>query len=128
VPKPLQARGPPDQARKSELVRGNFESVVGEFYGFNFTLLFDEDIVYAIALFTDKMLMPFNERVEMLQASEYQHLELFVNDEFLQISIDGSQANIGKLLSDPVINLIRRGMGAVVLNSIPDNFQLFGLS
>jgi len=113
---------------ESELVRGNFESVVGEFYGFNFTLLFDEDIVYAIALFTDEMLMPFNERVEMLQASEYQHLELFVNDEFLQISIDGSQANIGKLLSDPVINLIRRGMGAVVLNGIPDNFQLFGLS
>src|SRR6266496_230978 len=64
---------------ESELVRGDFESVVGE---------------------------------------------LFVNDEFLQISIDGSQANIGKLLSDPVINLIRRGMGAVVLNSIPDNFQL----
>jgi len=113
---------------ESELVRGDFESVVGEFYGFNFTLLFDEDIVYAIALFTDEMLMPFNERVEMSQASEYQHLELFVNDEFLQISIDGSQANIGKLLSDPLIHLIRGGMGAVVLNSIPDNFQLFGLS
>ena len=26
---------------ESELVRGDFESVVGEFYGFNFTLLFD---------------------------------------------------------------------------------------
>src|SRR5438093_7318654 len=58
---------------ESELVRGNFESVVGGFYGFNFTFLFDEDIVYEVALFTDEMLIPFTERVESLQASEYEH-------------------------------------------------------
>src|SRR5207247_5236839 len=51
---------------ESELVRGNFESVVGEFYGFNFTLLFDEDIVYALVLFTDELVIDFTGRVAML--------------------------------------------------------------
>ena len=70
-------------AVEGELVRGYLEPVMGEFHGFNFILPLDQDIVNAAALFTDEMLMPFDQRIETLQPPQSQHLELLVDDEFL---------------------------------------------
>lgn len=67
-------------AIESGLIGGNFESSVRQSSRRNIVLGVDPNIEYPAALFTDEMLMALDERIEMLRASEHQHLELFVGD------------------------------------------------
>lgn len=67
-------------AIESGLIGGNFESSVRQSSRRNIVLSVDQNIEYPAALFTDEMLMALDERIEMLRASEHQHLELFVGD------------------------------------------------
>jgi hypothetical protein len=107
---------------------GDFKSVVGKFYRLDFTLLIDKDVVHTAALLANKVLMPMGERVEALRSTQYQHLELFVDYEFLQISVNGSEADIGKCPADFLIDLVGGGMRRVVFNGTPDDFKLLGFS
>ena len=68
---------------ESNLVGGHFEPGVGKLYRFNFVLLFDQDIVHAIAPLADEMLMSGGKRIEPLQSALCQHPEFFVNNELL---------------------------------------------
>ena len=68
---------------KSKLVGGHFEPGVGKLYRFEFVLLFDQDIVHAIAALADEMLMSGDKRIEPLQSALCQHPEFFVNNELL---------------------------------------------
>jgi hypothetical protein len=113
---------------ESKVVGGHFEPGVGKLYRFNFILLFDQNIVYAIAPLADEVLMSVRERIETLQSALGQHLEFFVNNELLQISINGSETDVGNFLSNFFIYLVGRGMRIIVLNSVPDNFELLGIS
>jgi hypothetical protein len=70
-------------AVESKLVGGDFESGVGKLYRFDFILLFDQHIVHAIAPLADEMLMSIGERIETLQSPLWQHLQFFVEHEFL---------------------------------------------
>jgi len=94
----------------------------------NLVLRVDQNIVYLAALFADKMLVAFDQRVEVLRAPQHQHLQLFVRDQLLQVAINGSKAHVGQTRADFVVNLIRRRMRVVVLDRFPNNFQLFGVS
>ena len=67
-------------AIESGLMGGNFESSMRQSSRRNIVLSVDQNIEYPAALFTDEMLMTLDERIEMLRASEHQHLELFVGD------------------------------------------------
>jgi hypothetical protein len=113
---------------ESKVVGGHFEPGVGKLYRFNFILLFDQNIVYAIAPLADEVLMSVRKRIETLQSALGQHLEFFVNNELLQISINGSETDVGNFLPNFFIYLVGRGMGIIVLNSVPDNFELLGIS
>ena len=113
---------------ESKLVGGHFEPSVGKLYRLNFVLLFDQNIVYAIAPLADEVLMSVRQRIETLQSPLGQHLEFFVNNELLQISINGSETDVGNFLPNFFIYLVGRGMGTIVLNSVPDNFELLGIS
>jgi hypothetical protein len=106
----------------------DFESPVRKSSRLDLVLRIDQNVIYLAALFTDKMLVALDQRIEMLRAPEHQHLELFVCNQFLQVAIDCSEANVGQALADFIVNLIRRRMRAVVLDRFPNNFQLFGVS
>lgn len=67
-------------AIESGLMGGDLESSVRQSSRRNIVLGVDQNIKYPAALFTDEMLMALDERIEMLRASEHQHLELFVGD------------------------------------------------
>jgi hypothetical protein len=115
-------------AIESKLMGGHLKPGVRKLYRFNFILLFDQDVVYAIAPFADEVLMSVRQRIETLQSPLGQHLEFFVDNELLQISINGSETNVGNFFSNFFIHLVGRGMGIIVLNSVPDNFELLGIS
>jgi hypothetical protein len=106
----------------------DFESPVRKSSRLDLVLRVDQNIIYLAALFADKMLVALDQRVEMLRASQHQHLELFVCDQFLQITIDGSKADVRQTLADFIVNLIRSRMRVVVLDRFPNNLQLFGIS
>jgi hypothetical protein len=109
-------------------MRSNLESCVRKSSGSNLVLRVDQNIEDPAALFTDEMLMALDERIEMLRASQHQHLELFVSDQFLQITIDGSKAYVGQTFTYFIVNLIGSRMGIIVFNGIPDNLQLLRIS
>lgn len=67
-------------AIENGLMGGNLESSMRQSSRHNIVLGVDQNIKYPAALFTDEMLMALDERIEMLRASEHQHLELFVGD------------------------------------------------
>lgn len=67
-------------AIESGLMGGDLESSVRQSSRRNIVFGIDQNIEYPAALFTDEMLMALDERIEMLRASEHQHLELFVGD------------------------------------------------
>jgi hypothetical protein len=113
---------------ESGLMGRNLESSVRQSSRRDIVLRVDQNIEYPAALFTDEMLMALDERIEMLRASEHQHLELFVGDQFLQVTIDGSKAYVGQTFAHLIINLIGSRVGTIVLDRLPDNLQLFRIS
>jgi len=74
------------------------------------------------------MLMALDERIEMLRASQHQHLEFFVRDQLLQITINRPKAYVRQTFAYFVVNLIGSRVGIIVLNRLPDNLQLFRIS
>jgi hypothetical protein len=106
---------------KGELVRGYFKSLVWKFYRLDLPLVIDQDVVHAIAQLADKVLVPLDQRIEVLRTAAHEHLELFVGDQFLQVTINCPKANTRQFLSHSIINLVRRRMRFVVLNRIPND-------
>ena len=104
------------------------ESLVRQFDGSYLFLIIDQHVVNAIAAFTNEMLMPFDQRIEMLRTATHQYLQLFVSDQFLKITIDGSKAHVGQTFTHFIVNLVRSRMGIIVFDRLPHNFQLFGIS
>ena len=74
------------------------------------------------------MLVRPHERIEVLCASENQHLQFAITDKLLQITVDGCQADVWQLATDFEKNLIRGGMTSLILDGLPNHFQLFGIS
>lgn len=116
------------RAIESGLVGSDLEPSVRKSSGFNIVLRVDQNIEDPAALFTNEMLMTFNQRIEMLRASQHEHLELFISDQFLQITINGSKAHIGQTFAHLTVNLICSRVGIVVFNRLPDDLQLFRIS
>ena len=55
-------------AVEGQLVRGHLEAFMGQFEWLNFSLIIDEhDIIDAVAHLANKMLMSFDQRIEMLR-------------------------------------------------------------
>ena len=69
---------------ESGLMGRNFESPVRQSSRRDIVLRVNQDIEYAAVLFTDEMLMPLDERIEMLPA-KHQHLEFLIGDQFLRL-------------------------------------------
>ena len=113
------------RAIKSGLVRGDLESPVRQSSRFDLVFGVDQNIKNLATLFANEMLMAFDQRIEMLRASQHQHLELFVSDQFLEIAINRAQAHVGQTLAHLIINLIRSWVRFVVLDRLPDNLKLF---
>jgi hypothetical protein len=113
---------------ESGLMGRNLESSVRQSSRRDIVLRVDQNIEYPTALFTDEMLMALDERIEMLRASEHQHLELFVGDQFLQITINRPKAYVGQTFAYFIVNPIGSRVGIIVLNRLPDNLQLFRIS
>ena len=108
-------------AVEGKLVRGYFKSFVRQFDGLDLSLVVDQDIVNAIALLANKMLVSLDQRIEVLRAATHQYLELFIGDQFLQVAVNRSETDVRHLLSHPIVNLICRRMRFVVLHGIPNN-------
>lgn len=67
-------------AVEGQLVRSHFEAFVGQFEWLNFFLIIDQHVVDAVARLANKMLMSFDQRIEMLRTPAHQHLKLLVGD------------------------------------------------
>jgi len=79
---------------KSELMRGHFETLVGQLDRLDFSLILEHNIVDPIAHFANKMLMLLDQRVEMLRPSAHQELQLLIRNPLLQVPVycDGTDA------------------------------------
>jgi len=113
---------------ESELVRGHSEAFVGEFRRRDLSLMIDHHIENPIAVLTDEMLVAPNQRIEMLRPAEHQHLQFIIGHEFLQIAVNGAETDAGQLLPHSIVDLIGGGMRRVIFNSMPDQFELLGIS
>src|SRR5215813_12886388 len=109
-------------------MRSDLEPCVRQSSQRDIGLLVDQNIEHPAALFTDEMLMALDEWIEMLGASEHQHPELFVVDQFLQIAINGSKAYVGQTFTHLIVNLIGSRVGTIVFDRLPDDSQLFRIS
>ncbi len=67
-------------AIEGKLVRGYFESLVRQFDGLNLSLVIDQHVVNTITALADKMLVPFDQRIEMLRTPAHQYLKLLIGD------------------------------------------------
>jgi len=114
-------------AVEGKLMRGYLEALVRQFDGLDLSLIIDQDIVHAIAALANKMLVALDQRIEVLRTTAHQDLDFFVGDQFLQITINRSQADVRHSLSHPIVNLIRRRMRFVVFEAIPNGLQLLGI-
>ena len=65
---------------EGELVRSHFEALVGQFGWLNFFLIIDQHVIDAIARLANKMLMSFDQRIEMLRTPAHQYLKLLIGD------------------------------------------------
>lgn len=74
-------------------MRGDLKPLVWQFDGSYLFLVIDQHIINAIAVFANEMLMPFDQRIEMLRTTPHQYLQLLVGNEFLQIPINCSEAD-----------------------------------
>jgi hypothetical protein len=88
----------------------------------------DENIVNAVALLADKVLVVLYEGIEVLRASQCQHLQLPVANKLLQVSIDRSETDVRKVFANLRVDLVCGGMGGVVFYGFPNNLQLLRVS
>lgn len=103
-----------------------FETLMGQFDGLDVALLINQHVINSITRFADKVLMPFDQGIEMLRTTAHQDLELLVGNQLLQVPINGSETYAGQLFSHPIINLIGGRMRLIVLDGIPNDGKLFG--
>lgn len=115
-------------AVESELMRSDLEPFVRQLDRFDLSLIIDQDIVYAIALLADKMLVPFDQRVEVLRPTPHQDLQLFIGDEFLQVPINRAKTDARQFFPHAIVYLIRGRMGFIVLDCLPNDLQLSGIA
>ncbi len=54
-------------AVEGQLVRGHLEAFMGQFEWLNFFLIIDEHVIDVVARLANKMLMSFDQRIEMLR-------------------------------------------------------------
>jgi len=109
-------------------MRGDLEACVWKFGRLNFISRVDQNIKHAAAFLTDKMLMAGHEWIEMLRPAQHQYLKFFVGNKFLQVAVDGSEAYVWKAIAYSRVNPVRRRMGGIILDGLPDNFELFRVS
>ena len=107
-------------------MRGDFESLVRQFDGLYFLLIFEHNVIDAIAAFTDEVLVLLHQWIEMLRSAAHQDLQLVIGYQFLQIAIDCAETNGWQFLPHPVVNLICGGVRLVMFNCFPNDLQLFG--
>lgn len=81
-------------AVERKLMGSDRESFMGQFRRRNVLFGIDENIVHAAAMFANKVLMMFHERIETLQAAKGQYLKFAVGDELLQVPVDRSKTNV----------------------------------
>jgi hypothetical protein len=113
---------------ESELMGSDLEACVWKFSWLDFISRGHQNIKHAAAFLADKMLMACHEGIEMLRPAQHQYLKFFVCNEFLQVSVDGPEAYVWKAFAYPRVNLIGRRMGAIILDGLPDYFELFRIS
>ena len=122
------ARAVRADAEERELMRSHFESRVRQLGWFYLFLLIDHDIEYSVAAFANKMLMARDQRIEMLRPAEHQDLQLIVGNQLLQIAVYGAETDVGQFFSHPMVHLIGRGMRRIVLDGMPNQLELPGIS
>ena len=81
-------------AVKGELMGSDFESLVRQFDGLDFFLIFEHNVIDAIAAFADEVLVFLHQWIEMLRPAAHQDLQLVIGNQLLQITIDRTQANV----------------------------------
>jgi hypothetical protein len=111
-------------AIKRQLMGGNFESFVRQFGGLELVFRIDDPIEYAVTSLADEMLVPPDQRIEMLRAPEDENPQFFICNQFLQIAVNRAETDVGELLAHLVVDLVRGRVRLVALNRIPDNFEL----
>src|SRR2546422_3164478 len=72
--------------------------------------------------------MRVHQRIEVLRPTQGQHLEFPLSHQFLQITIDRTETDVGDMPARSLIDLIGRGMRVVAGNLVPHNFKLPGPS
>src|SRR4030095_13211154 len=115
-------------AVEGKLMGSHLETFVRQFGGLYLFLAIEQDVINAVAAFADEMLMPLHQRIEMLRAPAHQNLKSLIGDQFLQVTINCSETDARHFLAYLFVNLIRRRMRLIILDSVPDNFKLFGFS
>jgi hypothetical protein len=113
---------------ESELMRGHSEAFVGEFGRRDLSLVIDHHVEDPIAALANEMLVASNQRIEMLRSAEHQHLQFLIGHEFLQIAVDGAETDAGQFFPHSIVDLIGGGMRRVVFDSVPNQFELLGIS
>ena len=78
----------PAGAIESGLVGRDLKSSMRKSRRLDLVFRIDQNIVDSPALLADEMLMALDDRIEMLRASQHQHLEFFVCDQLLQVTIN----------------------------------------
>jgi hypothetical protein len=116
------------RAIESELMRGDLEARVWKLGGLNFVPAIHQNVKHPAAFLADEMLMPFYQRVEMLRPADHQYLQFFIGHKFLQVSVNGSEAYVRKSFPYSGVYLVGGRMRAIILDRLPDDFELFGIS
>ena len=109
-------------------MRGYFKTLVRQFDRLDLSLIVDQHIIDAIAPLANKMLVPLDQRIEVLRTPAHQDLKLFIGHQFLQVAINRPEADVRHFLPHPIVNLIRRRMRFVVSHGIPNDLQLPGIA
>lgn len=111
-------------AVKRRLMGGDFETFVRQLGRLEIVFRIDDHIEHAVTSFADEVLMPTDERIEMLRAPEDENLKFFVGNQFLQIAVNRAETDVGQLFAHLIIDLIRGRVRLVALNGMPNNFEL----
>ena len=115
-------------AVERELMRRHLEARVWKLCRFDLIACIDQHIKNPAAFLANEMLVPFHQGIEMLRATNHQYLQSFIGDKFLQVAVNGSEAHVGKPFPYPGVDLVGGWMRTVVLDRVPDDFELFGVS
>ena len=109
-------------------MRGDLEACVWKFSRLNFIPGINQNVKHAAAFLTDEMLMAGHKWIETLRPAQHQYLKFLVENKLLQVAIDGSEAYVWKAIAYSRVNPVRRRMGGIILDGLPDNFELFRVS